>query len=142
MLEELNNIKTNGFREKLDYISVKPIIWMKHKLGLGLEEAKELHKPIRHKFRRRRVFVFNADDIWSADLKDMQQLSRQNKGYKYLLNIIDLFSKYVYSIPLKSKSSHEITTAFEKLFDSSDRKPQKLWTDQGSEFTNNNFKQF
>lgn len=146
MLDELNNTKTKGFREKLDYLLVKPVIWLKHKLGLGIEDglllAEELHKPIRHKFKRRRVFVFNIDDIWSADLKDMHQLAEQNKNYKYLLNVIDLFSKTVYSIPLKTKSSQEIIDSFEKLFKSSKRKPLKLWTDQGTEFTNNNFRKF
>lgn len=70
----------------------------------------------------------------------MQSLSKYNKGYKYLLNVIDLFSKYAYSIPLKSKSSKEIIEAFENLFN--ERKPNKLWTDQGSEFMNNNFKKY
>ena len=62
-------MRTKGIREKLDYAVVKPVIWLKHKLGFGLEEAEELHRPIRHKFKRRRVFVFNIDDIWSADLR-------------------------------------------------------------------------
>ena len=144
MLDELNAIKTKGIREKIDYAIVKPIIWLKYKLGLGLYDnlhlAEELHKPIKHKFARRKVFVFNIDDIWSSDLKDMSSLSKYNKNYKYLLNVIDLFSKYAYSIPLKSKNSKEIIEAFEKLF--SARKPNKLWTDQGSEFINKNFKKF
>ena len=76
----------------------KGIIGVKYKLGLGFDEAEELHKPIRHKFKRRRVFMFNIDDIWSADLKDMQSLAKENDGYKYLLNVIDLFSKTAYSI--------------------------------------------
>ena len=84
--------------------------------------------------------VFNIDDIWSADLKDMQSISKQNKGFKYILTIIDIFSKYAYAVPLKSKSSSNIIEAFEKLFKSS--KPKKLWTDQGLEFTGNNFKKF
>ena len=58
----------------------------------------------------------NIDDIWSADLKDMQSLAKENDGHKYLLNVIDLFSKTAYSIPLKSKSSEVIIDAFERLF--------------------------
>jgi len=65
---------------------------------------------------------------------DKSKLSKHNKGYKYLLNVIDLFSKYVYSIPLKSKSQHEVANAFEKLFINS--KPGMLWTDHESEFIN------
>lgn len=144
MLDELNAIKFKNFRERLDYALVKPIIWLKYKLGLGLHDnlhlAQELHKPVTRKFKRRRVFVFNINDIWSADLKDMQSLAKHNNGYKYLLNVIDLFSKYAYSIPLKTKTSKEIIEAFEKLFDS--KHPNRLWTDQGSEFINNNFKKF
>lgn len=143
MLHELDKVKTKGFREKVDYAIVKPIIWLKYKLGLGIPSidlATELHKPIRTKFKRRRVFVFNIDDIWSSDLMDKQNLSKHNKGYKYILTIIDVFSKFAYAIPLKSKSSKEIMEAFTKLFFS--RKPKKLWTDQGSEFTNNIFTKF
>ena len=84
--------------------------------------------------------MFNIDDIWSADLKDMQSLAKENDGYKYLLNVIDLFSKIAYSIPLKSKSSEGIIDAFERLFIS--RSPQRLWTDQGSEFISNRFQKF
>ena len=141
MLNRLDKMKTKNLREKIDYAVVKPVIWTKYKLGASLE-AEELHKPIRHKFKRRRIFVFNTDDIWSADLKDMHPLSKQNKHYKYLLNVIDLFSKYAYSIPLKSKSSAAITNAFKSLFLTSKRQPRKLWTDQGTEFTNNQFKKF
>jgi len=141
MLDELDAVKTKGIREKIDYAVVKPIIWIKHKLGLGLEEAEELHKPIRHKFKRRRVMVYNVDDIWSADLTNsFQSLAKQNNGCKYMLNVIDLFSKYAYSIPLKSKNSDEIIAAFDNLFKS--RRPKKLWTDRGTEFTNNKFKEF
>lgn len=143
MLDELDDVKTKGFREKVDYAIVKPIIWLKYKLGLGLptsDLALELHKPIRTKFNRRRVFVFNIDDIWSSDLIDKQNIAKQNKGYKYILTIIDVFSKFAYAIPLKSKSSKEVIDAFTKLFIS--RKPKKLCTDQGSEFTNNLFTKF
>lgn len=142
MLTNLDKMKTKGIREKLDYLVVKPVIWLKHKLGLGIEEAEELHKPIKHKFKRRRVFVYNIDDVWSADLKDMKYLSKQNKNYKYILTVIDVFSKYAYVTPLKSKSSDEIINAFNNLFKSSGRKPNKLWTDRGSEFINNKFKKF
>jgi len=141
MLNELNTVKTHGIREKLDYLLVKPIMWIKHKLGLSITNniklAKELHKPITRKFKRRKVYVSNINKIWSADLMDKSYLSKQNNGYKYLLNVIDLFSKYVYSIPLKSKSQHEVASAFAKLF--LKHKPDKLWTDQGSEFINKSF---
>lgn len=145
MLDRLNSVKTKGIREKVDYALVKPVIWLKYKLGFGLQsdaEASELHAPIRRKFKRRRVFVYNIDDIWSADLKDMQLLAKQNKHYKYILTVIDLFSKYAYAVPLKSKSAPEIVNAFQRLFKTSGRRPGKLWTDAGTEFTNNSFQSF
>jgi len=101
--------------------------------------AKELHKPITRKFKRHRVDVSNINKIWSADIMDKSCISNNNKGYKYLLNVIDLLSKYAYSIPLKSKKQHEVADAFAKLFIK--HKPDKLWKDQGSELINKTFKQ-
>jgi len=76
---ERNEVKTNGLREKLDFLLVKPVIWIKHKLGLGIVDniqlAKELHKPITRKFKRRKIFVSNINKIWSADLMDKSNLS-------------------------------------------------------------------
>jgi len=140
-LNELNNKELN-WNEFLAKYFTKGVIGVKCKLGLGFDEAQELHKATRHKFKRRRVFVFNVDDIWSADLKDMQSLAKENDGYKYryLLNVIDLFSKTAYSIPLNSKSSEVIIDAFERLF--TNRRPKKLWIDQGSEFISNRFRKF
>ena len=142
MLDELKAVKTKGFREKVDYALVKPVIWLKYKLGFGISDqlAIELHKPIRTKFKKRRVIVYNINDIWSADLMDEQKIAHANRGYKYILTVIDIFSKYAYAIPLKSKSSKELIKAFTKLFIHA--KPKKIWTDQGSEFTNNIFTKF
>jgi len=95
-LKELKEVKTKGIREKIDFALVKPIIWIKHKLGLditdNLQLAKELHKPITHTFKRGKVYVSNINEIWSADFVDKSKFIKQNKGYKYLLNVIDLFS--------------------------------------------------
>ena len=141
MLNELDAVKTKGIREKIDYALVKPVIWIKHKLGFGIEEATELHKPITRKFKRRRVMVYNVDDIWSADLTTAHQsLAKSNSDYKYMLNVIDLFSKYAYSIPLKDRSAETIIKAFESLFKV--KQPKKIWTDHGTEFINHKFKRF
>ena len=66
--------------------------------------ADELHKPIKRNFQKRRVIVHNVDDIWCSDLVDMQKLSKWNKGYKYLLMVLDLFSKCGWIVPLKTKT--------------------------------------
>ena len=70
----------------------------------------------------------------------MQSLSKYSKENKYLLCAIDLFSKYTWVVPLKDKRGIIIINAFQKILDSSNRKPDKIWVDQGSEFYNHSFK--
>ena len=82
------------------------------------------------------------DNIWDVDLADMQLLSKYNKGYKFLLCVIDIFSKYAWVIPLKDKKGISIVNAFQKILKESDRKPNKIWVDKGSEFYNNSFKKW
>ena len=72
----------------------------------------------------------------------MQSLSIFNKGFKYLLCTIDLFSIYAWVIPLKDKKRTSIVNAFSKIISEGQRKPNKIWVDQGSEFYNNTFKGF
>ena len=64
--------------------------------------ARELHKLIRRKFARQ-VLVCEIDEIWGADLVEMQAVSEQNNGFRYMLNVIDVFSKFAWSVPLKNK---------------------------------------
>ena len=101
--------------------------------------ADELHKPIIKKFDKRKVYSQFKDNIWGVDLADMQSLSRKNKGIKYLLCAIDLYSKYAFVIPLKDKKGIRIVNAFNKIRKQSNRKPNKIWVDQGGEFYNNVF---
>ena len=72
----------------------------------------------------------------------MQLISKHNKGIRYLLCVIDLFSKYAWVVPLKDKKGVSIVDAFQNILDSSKRKPNKIWVDQGSEFYNNSFKKW
>ena len=65
--------------------------------------ANELHKSIIRKFKKRKVYSPFRDNIWGVDLADMQSLSKYNKGIKYLLYVIVLFSKYAWVIPIKDK---------------------------------------
>ena len=96
--------------------------------------ADELHKPIIRKFNKRKVYSQFKDNIWGVDLADMQSLSRKNKGIKYILCAIDLFSKYAFVIPLKDQEGISIVNAFNKIIKLSNRKPNKIWVDQGGEF--------
>ena len=84
------------------------------------------------------VDVYGVDDIWGADLVEMQEWSRINKGYKYMLNVIDVYSKYAWSVPLKDKKGDTVTETFKYIVRSSNRIPKHLWVDQGKEFYNKN----
>lgn len=97
-----------------------------------------MHKPVVKKFPKRRVQVNGIDEIWAADLIDMQALSKQNNGVKYLLAVIDVFSKYGWLIPLKDKSGELVAKALKSI----DRKPQKMWVDKGKEFYNQHVKSY
>ena len=97
--------------------------------------ADELHAPIKRKFTQRRVITNHIDEIWASDLVEMQQFSKWNKGYRYLLVVIDVFSKYGWVVPLKDKKGESVAEAFKTIFKEG-RKPQYLWVDKGKEFYN------
>ena len=102
--------------------------------------AEELHKPIIRNFKKRTVYSGFKDNIWGADLDDVQLISKFNNEFRFLLCVIDIFSKYVWVIPLKDKKDLSIVDAFQNILDDSDRKPNKIWVGKGSEFYNNSFK--
>ena len=99
--------------------------------------ADDLNKPIIRNFNKRKVYSQFKDNIWGVDLAHMQSLSRKNKGIKYLL-----FIKYAFLIPLKDKKGISIVNAFNKMIKQSNRKPNKIWVDQGGEFYNNVFEKW
>ena len=105
--------------------------------------AEERHKPIIRKFEKRKVHTAFKDNIWDADVADMQLLSRYNKGIRFLLCVIDIFSKYAWVFPLKDKKGISIVKAFRIILkQSNSRKPNKIWVDKGSEFYNAFFKKW
>ena len=113
------------------------------KLTLQNEQlAEELHKPIIRKFEKRRVYSTFKDIIWGVDLADMQLLSKYNKGIRFLLCGIDIFSKYAWVVPLKDKKGISIVKAFQSILKQSNRKTNKIWVDKGSEFYNAYFKKW
>lgn len=103
------------------------------------EVVNELHKPARKNFIRRHVTVKGIDDLWQADLVEMIPYSAENKGYRYLLTVIDTFSKYAWGIAVKNKTGVEITKAFQSIL-KQNRIPKNLQTDDGKEFYNKDFK--
>ena len=113
------------------------------KLTLQNEQlAEELHKPIIRKFEKRKVYSTFKDNIWGVDLADMQLLSKYNKGIRFLLCVIDIFSKYAWVVPLKDKKGISIVKAFQIILKQSNKKPNKIWVDKRSEFYNAYFKKW
>ena len=107
--------------------------------------AEELHKPINKKFKQRKVYSAFKGNIWGADLANMQLISKFNKGFRFLVCVVDIFSKYAWVVPLKDKKGASIFHAFQSILENSmelhsNGKPKKTWVDKGSEFHNNSFK--
>ena len=110
-------------------------------IPLNEQLAEELHKPIIRKFKKRKVYSTFNDNIWDADLADMQLLSKYNKGIRFLLCVIDIFSKYAWVVPVKDQKGISIVKAFQIILkQSNSRKPNKIWVEKGSEFYNAYFK--
>ena len=108
-------------------------------MGLGVENSnkilsEELHKPKRKNFPRRKIIVSHIDEIFAADLVEMQKFAKLNKGYRYLLTCIDIFLKYSWVIPLKDKKGINVKNALQKIF--IQRSPKFLRTNRGKEFYN------
>lgn len=104
------------------------------------EVVEELHRPARKNFRRRRVIVKGLNDMWQTDLVQMNQYSKVNKGYKYILVVINVFSKYAWCQPVKNKSGKEVTLAMKTILDQSKIKPKLIHSDRGGEYFNVHFK--
>ena len=143
-----SNPKYDGYQRGLASMVYK--FFDKKSVGSGINTIKssssiladELHKPVIKKFEKRKVYSQFKDNIWGVDLADIQSLSRKNKGIKYLLCAIDLYSKYAFVIPLKDKKGISILNAFDKIIKKYNRKQNKIWVDQGGEFYNNIFKKW
>lgn len=107
-------------------------------------QAVEIHKPARRKFKKRKIITLGIDDLWAADLLIMTNYSAENDGYKYILNVIDTFSKYAWNEPLKKKNGFAIAEAFKKIVSTAIHNghstPNLLHTDKGLEFRNKEFK--
>ena len=101
---------------------------------LSGQDVYTLHKNVRKRFPRNPYTVTNIDDVWEMDLADLSSLSKYNGKNKYLLNVIDVFSRYAWSVPLKDKTANSVTTALKSLF--LNRKPITLQSDKGTEFVN------
>jgi hypothetical protein len=110
--------------------------WLKSQPAYGL------HKPARRRgYKTRKYKTSGIDHQWQADLADMQAEAPHNNGFKYILVVIDVFSRYAWAEPLKSKSPRDVKPAFIKIFNEG-RKPFKIQSDQGLEFESNTMRNF
>ena len=97
----------------------------------NVQVAEELHKPVIRKFKKIKVYSTFKDNIWRADLADMQLINKFNRGFTFLFCVIDIFSKYTWVVPLKDKKGVSIVKAFQSSLKDSNRKPNQIWIDKG-----------
>ena len=100
-------------------------------------------KPQNRNYITNKTDVYHIDDIWSLDILDLKDYGPENnRGYRYVLVIIDNFSKFGWTVPLKNKSARKTKYSFESFLISSKRKPNLIETDRGNEFYNNILQDF
>ena len=102
--------------------------------------VEEFHKPVITKFNKRKVQPPFIDNIWGADIDNMQLIGKFNKEIRFLLCVIDISIKYAWVIPLKDKKDITITNAFQKILKESNRKSNKIWVQKGSELYHRSMK--
>lgn len=107
-------------------------------MGLKEDVVAELHKPARKNFKRRRVIVKGLHDLYQSDLVEMIPFAKSNKGFRYILVVIDTFSKFIWAVPVRRKTAVDVTQAMKSVLLKS--APTNLQTDNGKEFYNRPFK--
>lgn len=144
-LDELNNVFYNP-KEAASYSSAQKLYKSLKNKGhaiplktiqkwLESQEVHTLHRPVKRKFPRNRVIVSGIDSQWDGDLMDMTQLGKYNDSFRYVLLCIDILSKFVWVVPLKTKQAKDMVKGFQTIL-AQGRKPNLLRTDQGMEFRN------
>ena len=113
MVYKLSDKKASGSGIKNENISNKELVEELHKLTIRNFNKRKIHSPF-------------IDNIWGADLADMQLRSKFHKEHRFLFCVTDIYNKYAWVIPLKDKKGITITSAFQKILDESNRKPNKI----------------
>ena len=114
----------------------------KIKKWLSGQDTYTMHRPSRKKFTRNKVVVDAMDELWDMDLIDMSYVSKYNDGYLFILVIVDIFSRYAWAVPIKSKKAVDVLRGLHLLFDSTERRPITIRSDKGSEFVNKTVARF
>ena len=140
---DINKLKKTYYNPLTGYSSMNElhrrtgIPTSKIKEWLETQDTYTKHKPIVRKFKRRKVITGGVNHQWQADFVELQEFAKVNDGYRYLLTIIDIFSKYAWAIPIKNKTGNEATEAFEKIFIINKfGGPLAIQRDKGVEFLN------
>ena len=106
------------------------------KICQTLSQLKNYTNQLLENFKKRKVYLHFIDNIWRADLADMQLITKLNKRIRFLLCVINIFSKYAWVTPLKNEKGNTITNAFQKNLDKFGQKANEIWVDKGREFSN------
>ena len=127
-------MQIQGQREKATRSTMKNISIEKETI------VNELHKPARRRYKRRKIILKGIDDLWQCDLIELIPYSKQNQGYKYILIVIDCFSKYLWMQPIRNKTGPEVSKVLTVILRNSEKRiPKNLQTDHGKEFYNKTF---
>lgn len=139
----LNNSPFSGYVQLCDEVVKQdiPISNIEIKKWLKKQEAYTLHKQRKLRFQRLKYNPLNIDDVWSIDLADMQNISKYNKN-RYILAIVDNFSRYAWCVPIKNKTSNCVIKGFESVFNKTKRRPLNILSDRGREFVSKKFIDF
>lgn len=122
--------------------SVKKVEKQKVDDWLREQDTYTLHVANRRKYKTNHYLLFGANELFELDLIDLKNIGNYNFGYKYILCVIDCFTKYLWAVPLTNKSAQKTTDAFKSIIESSGVKPQAINVDRGSEFNNHIFKAY
>lgn len=128
----IKNLKTSLKLKKKQYKTKTIINW------LQAQDAYTLHKPIRRKFKRRSTIVSGLNDQFQGDLIDVRNIKTHNNGYSYILSVVDVFSKYGWMRPLKTKHGKEVASKLNEIFQ--EKHCRAFQTDKGKEFYNSHVK--
>lgn len=129
-------------RANLSYFDKKRSSIKNIKDWLLYQDVVTLHSPARKSYPRNHYIVYAIDQLWEIDVCDMHSIAEFNDGYKFILSVIDVFSKYAWMKPLKNKTALETAKAFREIISKSGRKPIYVQSDPGKEFKNSTFRSF
>lgn len=122
---------------------------MKHKMNksevqkwLQSQETYTLHKQVQRKIPRNKYILSNLNDLWQVDLSDMRTYAQYNDGFKYILCVIDVFSKYAFARIMKKKNSETVKTCFESIFTEANTTPTHIQSDKGTEFVSKDVRMY